>query len=62
MAEETPATESNEAFDETKDPQSESKEANDSENEGNAKEEAPAAVVEASSEQPRGLGTYIRSC
>ncbi|XP_031640835.1 uncharacterized serine-rich protein C215.13 [Contarinia nasturtii] len=54
--EETPATENNEASEEVKHPQSELKE-DSLENEGNAKEEeAPPALVEASSEAPRGLG------
>lgn len=59
LAEETPATENDEASDEVKEPQSESKETSSSENEGNAKDEAPAAVIEASSEQPRGLGLCV---
>lgn len=50
-----PATESSE--EEKEQQQSESKETNNSsENDGNAKDDAPAALIEASSEQPRGLG------
>lgn len=56
--EETPATENNEASDDVKDPQSESKETNNTENEGNAKDEAPT-LVEPSSEAPRGLGSLL---
>lgn len=59
FAEETPATENNEASsEEVKDPQNDSKEINSTEIEGYAKEEAPPALVEASSEQPRGLGWF----
>lgn len=58
LTEETPVTEIDEAPEEIKDTQSESKEPSSSENEGNAKEEAPA-LVEASSEQPRGLGLLL---
>lgn len=55
VVEETlPATEPS---DELKEQQSDSKDTNNSaENDGNAKDEAPAALIEASSEQPRGLG------
>lgn len=63
--EESPVTENNEASEEIKEPQSElSKEINSSENDKNAKEEAPAAPVEASSEPPRGLGMhrYVDTC
>lgn len=57
--EETPATENNEASEDVKDPQSESKEPSSSENEGNSKEEVPPALVEPSSEAPRGLGLLL---
>lgn len=54
LEESLPATE---ASDELKEQQSESKDTNNSaENDENAKDEAPAALIEASSEQPRGLG------
>lgn len=54
VEESLPATE---VTDELKEQQNESKDANNSaENDGNAKDEAPAALVEASFEQPRGLG------
>lgn len=59
FTEETPVTENNEASEDVKNQQSELKETSSLENEGNAKEEeAPPAIVEASSEAPRGLGSF----
>lgn len=60
--EEIPATESIQTSDEEKDPQNESNETNNTETEGNAKEEAPPALIETSSEPPRGLGSFVISC